>query len=130
MVRPVYVLTFFLFCFAVFALYLAFRARAKVISQQAKIQWVHFQAERALSLINSEEPADILIGLQMLSVFDIASVRLRAFPRLIELKRNGNKHVAELAEYAIRVSQSSERRSNGSSDQLEPLRHSFHNASG
>jgi hypothetical protein len=86
---------------------MAFRARKRALLQQGKIHWVFNQANRALTLIESENPSEMLVGLQMLSAYDIPAIRIKAFPRLMQLSQHSNTQVARLAEHIIESSQSS-----------------------
>lgn len=97
----IYVVTFIFFCIGVVALYLAIRARKRAIREQEKIQWVFEEANRALTLIESGNPSEIIVGLQMLSVFDIPSIHVQASTRLVDLSQNDNKQIAQLAKHII-----------------------------
>ena len=111
------ILTLAFLCFSVLILYLAFRARKQVILQQARIDWVFHQSRRALQLIASKDPNEVLTGLQILSVFDIPSIRIKAFPQLMELRQSSNSQVAQLAKHVIELSQTSDgAETNGTSE--------------
>ena len=106
MEKTIYAVTLAFSCLGVVIVYWAIRARKRALAEQRKINWVLAQASRALNMIKSEDPKEILVGLQMLSVYDIPSIRVKAFPRLMELTKGGNKQVAELAELIIELAQS------------------------
>jgi hypothetical protein len=94
------------FGFGILVLYLSFLARKRAVAERAKINRLFESAKRALLLIESEKPDEILVGLQLLSVYDIASIRIKAIPRLIQLTDHDNKQIAELAKHIIELSQS------------------------
>jgi hypothetical protein len=102
----IFALTLALFCFGIFIVYWAIRARKRAMAEQEKIHRVLEEANRALKMINSNDSGEIIIGLHMLSVYDIPSIRMKAFPRLMELIQATDKQVAELAKYVIELSQS------------------------
>jgi hypothetical protein len=108
MLKVIYVVTFLFFCLGIVIMYMAFLARKRAVAEQAKIHRVFDDAKRALNLIASESPDEILVGLQILSVYDIASVRIKAFPRLMQLTGHDNKQIAQLAEHVIKLSQVAE----------------------
>jgi hypothetical protein len=103
----IYTVTFLFFCLGVVVVFMAIHARKRAVRQQAKILWVFDQANRALTLIQSENSNEVLVGLQMLSAYDIPSIRIKAFPRLMQLSHDSNSQVARLARRIIEVSQSS-----------------------
>jgi hypothetical protein len=104
----IYLVTFLIFCLGVALVYLSFRARKRAVAEHEKIQSVFDQAERALALIQSEDPDDIIVGLGLLSAYDIAAIRIKAFPRLMQLTNHQNKQVTELAERIIKLCESAE----------------------
>lgn len=104
----VYVVTLLFICLAIFILYMTWVTRKRAVAEQMKIRKVFDDAKRALELIESDDPNKILAGLQTLSIYDIPSIRMRAFPRLMQLRRHVNTQVGELAEHIIELSQSGE----------------------
>lgn len=102
----IYILTFLFFCLGVVIFWMAWRARKRAMSKQKAIHWVFDQANRALMLIESEKPEEILIGLEMLWAYDIPAIRLKAFTRLMELTQHDNHQVAQLSKHVIRLAQS------------------------
>lgn len=96
------------FCLGIVVLYMSFRAKKRAVAEHAKIHRLFDAAKRALILIESDDDKEILVGLQLLSVYDIGSIRIKALPRLIKLRDNKNKQIAELAKHIIHLSQSGE----------------------
>jgi hypothetical protein len=105
MERTIYAVTLAFSCLGVVIIYWAIRARKRALAEQEKIHWVLDQANRALDMIKDEDPSNILVGLQMLSAYDIPSIRVKAIPRLIELTQYTNKQVAQLAKHVIGLSE-------------------------
>jgi hypothetical protein len=105
MEKVIYGVTIVLFCLGVVVVYWAIRAHRRALAEQRKIRWVFDQANRALDMIKNDKPSTILAGLQLLSAYDIPPVRMKAFPRLMELTQHSDKQVAELAEHVIELSQ-------------------------
>lgn len=104
--KAIYAVTLVVVCLGVAAVYFAFRMRRRAVSDQARIVRVFEAANRSLELIEDENPNEILVGLQMLSVYDIPSIHIKALPRLIRLTQHDNRQVAELARRVIEISQS------------------------
>jgi hypothetical protein len=105
MVKTIYITTFALLLLGVFVFIMAIIARRRAVAEHEKIRRVFKEALRAVNLIESNDPREILIGLQILSAYDIPTVRLKAFPRLMLLASHGNKQVRDLAKYIIELSQ-------------------------
>jgi hypothetical protein len=55
------------------------------------------QFQRAATLLFSEDVTDILAGIEILRVFKFSDERIRLLPRIIELARHENKHIAASA---------------------------------
>jgi hypothetical protein len=106
LLKITYVGALLFFCLGIVGLYISLMARKRAVAEQAKIHRLFDAAKRALILIESEDDDKILVGLQLLSVYDIGSIRMKAFPRLMQLSNYQNKQIAELAKHVIRLSQS------------------------
>ena len=91
------VTTVLLICLGVYIVFVTYRVRQAVRKKQEALNWVYEQLDRALKMIESKNPDEICVGLQMISTLNDPVVRLKAMSRLAELRNHENRAVAEQA---------------------------------
>jgi hypothetical protein len=97
----IYAVTLLFLCLGAYIAYVTYRVRQEVRAKQEALNWIYEQLDRALDLIDSKDPDEICVGLQMISTLNDPVVRLKALNRLVELSRHENRCVAEQAGVAL-----------------------------
>lgn len=97
----IYVTTVLLLCLGAYIAYATYRVRQDVRRKQEALNWVYEQLDRALRMIESKDPDEICVGLQVLSSLNDPVVRTKALGRLAELTHHENRYVAEQANVTL-----------------------------
>jgi len=87
--------------FSLVLVLVAIRLQREARRNQGDIEWLQVQLKRALTQINSNNPDEILAGLQTISVLNDPAARLQALSRLSALLASANESVAEQAKATV-----------------------------